>query len=453
MAAVMDHIAALVGRVKQGRVGAIARGGNTGRAGAAGIGLACRDRWGVHVGRGVDLLREMWRRGYLPTLTAAPNEDTAGRAMVLLAKKTPLVQIVRRGLYRVYACDPAFLPAAVVAAIVDAAQGDDADADDPEPPIETPENQADFDATVEVDCWPWPDELVSSGSSAPGSVSEKVPFCEEIDGTEQCSSLRARGVNYGGDPLAHRDLEGPAADPDATELKQPGGLGCAPSGPAETAQPSPDAAAASPAVAPMTKSAWLQAIPQHPRQQQAAQLASSPVPDLAGRSPSATMRARMEGQQVSTGQGQRVRSRDVAAVTRAAAALHRLGLLDPQLRPPPTVVHPALAAFEVRPNPGPERPTAAQVAWCRSSGIEPAGLSRAEAQALREHVRRRVEAGRLWRLMRKHGAASSFAATCGGQVAEGLVLAAAWVRTGTSDEGARVSAAALGDQQVSGRMQ
>lgn len=445
----MDHIATLGGCVKRGRAGAVVRGGDTARAAGAGVGLAIRNHWGTHEGRAVDLLRKMWRLGYLPTLTAPPNEDTAGRALMLLAKETPLVQIVRRGLYRIHACDPSFLPVEIVDAIVDMPL-DAAQSSDPTPEVLS--FQADFDATGEVDCWPWPDGLVSSGSLVSPDESEKVPFCAETDGAGQRSALRVLGVNSDGDPPAHRDLEGPAADPDATEPGQPGGLGCAPSGPAETAQLIPNAAAASPVVAPMTQSAWLQVIPRHPRQQQAARLASSPVPDLAGRSASATMRARME-QWGSTGRGQRVRSRDVAAATRAALALQGRGLLDAQLRPPPTVVHPALVAFEVRQIPGPERPTAAQAAWCRSSGIEPAGLSRAEAQALREHVRRRVEAGRLWRLLRKHGAASSFVATCGSRVAEGLELAAAWVRTGTVDEGARVSAGALGDQSARRRMQ
>lgn len=428
---VLDHVAALVGLVKQGRAGAVVRGGHTARHAGAGVGLAIRGQWGIHEGRGVDLLRVMHRLGYLPTMAAAPNEDTAGRAMMLLAEKTPLVQVVRRGWYRIYACDPSFMPAEIVDAIVDMPPEA---ASRSASPVETPKNQADSAATDGVDCWPWPDELVSSGSPASPEDLEKVPFCGDLCDTGQRSALRVHGDPTVADPTAPECLEDPAADTGATEHAQPGGLGCAPSCPAD---------AASPAVALLTHSGWLQALPKHQRQRQAVLLAFSPVADREGLSECATIRARLE-QRVSTERGRRVSSREVAAITRGALALRLRGLLDEHLRPPEFAVHPTLAAFGIRPQPSAERPTAAQADWCHQAGVDTAGLSRGEVRAIQRHVESRVQAVRLGRLLRRHGAAWSFAQEHGpGRVGEALGLAVQWVQQRTRGEIAAVVTEAM----------
>lgn len=421
---ILDHVAALAGGVKPGRVGAVVRGGDTARVAGAGIGLAARDRWGVHEGRAVDLLRKMWRLGYLLGLKAAPNEDTAGRALVLLAKITPLVQIVRRGWYRIYACDPAFLPAEVAGAIInlplDAASPSEAT-------TEADDLQAGSAATDEVDCWPWPDDLVSSGSPVTPELDGNLATDAEMDGPGQRSALRVRGVTRDRSAPASGDIEDPAADHHPIEREHPGGLGCALSGPAEEAQPESTQEAASPAMAPMTFSAWLQAIPAHLRQRQASRLALSPVLDCEGRSASATIRARLQ-QRVSTRSTRQVGSREVAAITRGALALRRLELLDAHLRPPAFVVHPALAAFGLAPQPSAVRPTGCQARWCRENGVEPAGLSRGEVVALQAEINTRVRSTKLWRLLRYHGADVSFREWSGGRLAEGLESATRWLK-------------------------
>lgn len=420
---ILDHVATLTGDVKPGRAGAVTRGGNTARAAGAGIGLAIRDHWGVHEGRAVDLLRKMWRLGYLPGLKAPPNEDTAGRALVLLAKITPLVQIVRRGWYRIYACDPASLPAEVAGAIVNLPL------DAASPPEATPEAddlQGESAATDEVDCWPWPDDLVSSASPVTPEIAGTLAVDDEMDGCGQRSALRVRGVSRDRSAPASGDFEDPAADHHPIEREHPGGLGCALSGPAEEAQPERTQEAASPAMAPMTFSAWLQAIPAHLRQQQASRLALSPVPDCEGRSASATIRVRLQ-QRVSTGSTRQVGSREVAAITRGSIALQRAKLLDERHRPPRFIVHPALAAFGLAPQPSAERPTGCQARWCRENGIEPAGLSRREVVALQAEVNTLVRSTKLWRLLRYHGADVSFQEWSGGRLAEGLESATRWV--------------------------
>lgn len=422
---VLDHVDALPDRVPRGRAGAVARGAGIARVVAHGLVHGIRalgpsgNRWGVHEGRAEDLLRKMFKFGLLRLLAAAPSADAAGKALMILSRLTPLVQVVKRGVYRIFAGDPGSLPAEIrrqlthrpLALVGDpeiyrpeCPQGDAADAVHP--------------ADLGFDHGGW-------GSPVTPEDAEKVPACGPPDPSSPRFALRVCGVTQEYENSGqHRE---PAADQVRAPSSHSGGLGCAPAAPAEKARASTPVSPASPAVA-LTASAWQREVSRHPRQRQAADLVRR-FPDvaLAGYSPSEAARALLNLMD-STG-GQRVRSREVGAVARGFDALRRQALLTPGFGLPTFAVHPALEALGVPATPGPEGPTAAQARWCRRVGIDPIGLSRSEATALQDLVSRGAGEDRLWRFMERLGCVESFAVNCGsGRLSEGLSLTATWLR-------------------------
>ena len=124
----------------------------------------------------------------------------------------------------------------------------------------------------------------------------------------------------------------------------------------------------------------------------------------------------------------------MAAFARGLQALQRRGLVDADFNPPRHAKHPWLAILGVRSRPGHERPSAKQAAYLRRCGIDPTGLSRAEARALGGALAKRREAvlahpRQLARLIAAYGWADRLAAACASGVIEtGLVGTLEWLR-------------------------
>lgn len=189
---------------------------------------------------------------------------------------------------------------------------------------------------------------------------------------------------------------------------------------------------------PPTASGWMQSVPKHPRQQQAAALVRMPGVDLAGRTLTEAARD-LANLRVSTVAGRPAGHREVAAIARGLLGLQRRGLLDEDLRLPPLARHPWLVILGVRERPEATLPTAGQRRYLRRCGIDPGGLSRAEARALQATLVRRADQAMAWprqiqRLMEAHGWADRVLAACDvGRVDDGLAATLDWVRGLTMD--------------------
>lgn len=107
--ATLDHVACLTTRLPTGTRARPVLGGNVLRALVSGLDLAIRRRFGTREGTALGLLTMLWEAG-LVVLPGPPNRKSAGPAMARLAELTPLLQVIVRGRYRLYAGDPAFHP-------------------------------------------------------------------------------------------------------------------------------------------------------------------------------------------------------------------------------------------------------------------------------------------------------------------------------------------------------
>lgn len=217
-------------------------------------------------------------------------------------------------------------------------------------------------------------------SEADGPVVECEPLLIQTDPLKK----HARGVVL---------VQDSAAEGQAFELAQPPGLGSAPSEPAESAEPRPNTPAASPVGASMTPSGWLQSIPKRPRAQQVAQLILAHPVDLEGQSAREAARALLNLEVPS--RSRRAGHRELAAVARALLGLQRRGLLGPDWRPPTLKTHEALGLLGLRERPNERAPSERMAASLERRGVDPRGLSHAEAQVVsyRLFTRRKAD---LW---------------------------------------------------------
>lgn len=345
---VLDHVSGLQKRVPQGKDGQVVRGGDTARDAACGFETATRRNWGVHEGTGPALLRKMHKRGYLRDL---PGPKVCGQAMAMLARLSPLIQVVKRGVYRIHAGDPRWLPAEVVQALKEQRSGDATAADELE---QTPADAVQIDALA---------DRASAGlaSSMTPNFAEKVPPQPTADGSVDRSTLRACGASE------------PAPAP---------AVACSSYAPAERAGARP---ATPPARAPRerrglpSRSDWLRAVPKRRNMIRAAMLALAHLSGEGRRGSAAIVAAGLAGHEP------RATGRSRASLARALEALRQRGLLvvtDDLWRVAEFVAPAALRANDLL-NVGDARPiSAAQAAQIRRYGIDPTGLGHAEAVAL-----------------------------------------------------------------------
>mgnify|MGYP003450230837 FL=1 len=312
-ALVHQHLTALPTRIPHGTRARPVRSRDTVVAAATAIKLAIAARWGVFEGGAVEVLDQLRLAGFLPLLRT-PCQLTAGMALSMLARLSPLVEVVRRGLYRIHAVKPAAIPDHILRTLANESFDDASGPADSENSASHPSGN---DASVSP---PPPCSLTavraSSSSSRAGSSPSTGPAC--ASGDEQ---LR----------LAF-DSPGAAATSSST--------------PAEAADPRPrrtPARAPLEGVGPLTEKAWRRAVPLRPQLQRAAQLALDHLTAKGVRGTATTIAFWLAGHE------DRASWRTRSSLARALKSLERRGLLltDGDLwRVVPFAVEPILDLFD-----------------------------------------------------------------------------------------------------------
>lgn len=192
-------------------------------------------------------------------------------------------------------------------------------------------------------------------------------------------------------------LSPPAAEDHRLERQNMGGLGCAPSAPAETADASPGTSPASAASAlkmPMTHSAWHQAIPHGVHVQRLRHLLTGQ-----GVTMNWSGTAREVTDRLASEDGRWTSRRERWGLVRALATLRRRGLVlhdGGVWRLPELALHDALEFVGLdRPRPSDLRPTPAQTRDLTRRGVDTRGLSRPEASAVSYRLFTRRAAGQM----------------------------------------------------------
>lgn len=354
--AVHTHLGQLHTQLPKGTEHQPRRGRATAILVAPAISAAIKAGWGTHEAGAVALLTMLIARGFLPGLVRAPSKLTAGSAMALLARFSPLIEQVSHGRYRIHACRPDCLPPAILESLL-RGQQDDAPSADPDA-----ETLADGQ---QIDSPPQDETSIEPADSAD-------PLSVLIGRNRE----RARG-DLQEDPSSASDGEQLWLEPD-----YPGAAAGSIFDPAEEAPASPTTPPARPKIKPLvpwTRSGWVQAVPPGRHVQRAAVLALEHLVGDGRRGTAATLAAGLAGYE------ERTSARHRAALARALETLRRRGLLvvtGDCWRVPEFALHPALELFDVL-DVGDDRPVSPGLAdYLRRSGIDPEGLGHDEALAV-----------------------------------------------------------------------
>lgn len=368
--AVNDHIRGLANRVEKGTAARPVRGGNTARATAAAFGQAISAGWGVREMPGPAII-EAWRqRGWIDK--PAPFSNLAARkAMVQLAKITPLAEDIGGGWYRIHAGRPSCLPPRILHALADVREAD----------------EADLARLPDLAFW----------------MSDGVASAVGADGPERSvlidpSSERARGDSAFVGVKHQQEEFWQSSDGEQLWLESDfmGAVAGSMSDPAETAEARPDTPPARPEIElevwSGTISDWGRAVPMWPQLQRAARLL------LAHLSPEGFLGTTTELAATLAGFDERVRAtcRSRAQLVRALESLRRRGLLlvtGGCWRLPVFRKNPDLALLDVDAPPDPRPPSPAQVAALERMGVETKGLGHSEAVALSKRLYTRRKRG------------------------------------------------------------
>jgi hypothetical protein len=365
--ATLDHIASITTRIPKGTRGRPVLGGDVLRALVPGLELAIRRRLGIREGTALELLTMLWLAGLI-VLPGPPNRKSAGPAMARLAELTPLVQVIVRGRYRLYAGDPAFHPE-------------------------------------------WLADAVLLANARDASASKAAADAQQIDasafGAPEISTLV-----LGSDLLKERARGGTSQDPSSASdgeehglaSGRPGAVSGSSSAPAERAGARP---ATPPARAPLeplalTRSAWMALVPLRVQQQRAAALGLRYLEGAGMRGTVAAVAARLA--QAEGG----ATSRSRASLTRAMLGQVRMGLLleiDGWIRLPVFADEPVLEMLDIPAIPDPRRPSVDLTAWLGEQGVDARALSHAEAVMVSRRLWTRLQenkpsVGKLLRIER-----------------------------------------------------
>ena len=368
--AVNDHIRGLPKRIDKGTAARPVRGGNTGRVAAAALGEAVSAGWGVREMHGEAAI-EAWRqRGWIDW--PAPFSPLAARkAMAQLAKKTPLVEAIGGGWYRIYAGRPSCLPPRILQVLTDVREAD----------------EADLARLPDLAFWMSDGDASAVGADQPERSVLIIP-----------SSERARGDSALVELEQPQEVFWQASDGEQLWLESDfmGAVAGSMSDPAEVAEACPNTPPARPEIElevwSGTISDWGQALPMWPQLQRAGRLALAHLPPEGFLGTATELAATLAGFDERT----RATCRSRAQLVRALESLRRRGLLlvtGGCWRLPVFRENPDLALFDVDASPDPRPASAAQIAALERVGIDAEGLGHSEAVALSKRLYTRRKRG------------------------------------------------------------